>query len=179
MRTPTPWILPTQPVTRALLLAAGVTQDMIATQVRNGRLIQLRRGVFVSADGWPEEPEAQHRVRAHAEQVANPDAVVSHQSAAVVWGLLSPGFHDWYESPVSLTLAAPCHGSRRAATRWHIRSLPSSHVVRDSDGYLVTSPARTAVDLAAGLALPEALVILDGAGRQLVESFGTSPRGSD
>jgi hypothetical protein len=52
-------------------------------------------------------------------------------------------------------------------------------VVRDSDGYLVTSPARTAVDLAAGLALPEALVILDGAGRQLVESFGTSPRGSD
>ncbi len=179
MRTPRPWTLPTQPVTRALLLAGGVSRDMVATQVAHGRLVQLRRGVFIGADAWPDDPAGQHVVRAHAEQVANPDAVISHQSAAVVWGLPAPGFHDWYESPLSLTLPSACRGSRHCAAQWHIASLPPSHVTRDRDGYLVTSVARTAADLAAGLALPEALVILDAAARQLVESFVTSAHRPD
>jgi len=179
MRTPRPWTLPTQPVTRALLLAAGVTRAMVATQVANGRLVRLRRGVFVSAESWPDEPAGQHLVRAHAEQVANPDAVMSHASAAVFWGLPSPGFHDWDESAVSLTLPSTGNGARHPAAEWHIASLPASHVARDRDGYLVTSLARTAVDLSAGLSLPEALVILDAAGRRLVASFVTSPRRSD
>lgn len=152
---------------------------MVATQMEHGRLIQLRRGVFVGAEGWPDDPAGQHVVRAHAEQVANPDAVISHESAAVVWGLPAPGFHDWHESPVSLTLPFPCRGSRHRAAAWHIASLVPSHVMRDPDGYLVTSVARTAIDLAGGLALPDALVILDAAARQLVESFVTSARRPD
>jgi len=152
---------------------------MIATQITKGRVVQVRRGVFVGVDGWPDDAAGQHLVRAHAEQVANPDAVISHESAAVVWGLPTPGFDAWHEAPVSLTLPNICHGSRRPAAAWHIADLPAPHVTRDRDGYRVTSVTRTAVDLAAGRALPEALVILDAAGRQLVESFMTSPRRSD
>jgi very-short-patch-repair endonuclease len=160
-------------------MAGGVSPDMIATQVAHGRLIHLRKGVFVSAEAWPREPADQHLVRAHAEQVANPDAVISHQSAAVLWGLPSPGFHDWHESTVSLTLPAACRGSRHRGAAWHIASLPAAHVTRDRDGYLATSLARTAIDLAAGLSLPEALVILDAAARQLVVSFVTDVRRGD
>jgi len=179
VRTPRPWALPTQPVTRALLLASGVTDAMISTQVARGRLVHVRRGVFVGVDGWPDDAAGQHLVRAHAEQVANPDAVISHESAAVVWGLPTPGFGEWYQAPVSLTLPSTCHGTRRTSAAWHIAELPAPHVTRDDDGYLVTSLARTAVDLAAGLAFPQALVILDAAGRQVLASFTTSPRRSD
>jgi very-short-patch-repair endonuclease len=162
-----------------LLLASGVTDAMIRTQRASGRLVVLRRGVFVGADGWPPDAAAQHVVRAHGEQVATPDAVISHESAAVVWGLPSPGFEAWHEAPVSLTLPTGCHGSRSPSVAWHIAELPAPQVTRDSDGYRVTSLARTAVDLAAGRTLPEALVILDAAGRELVRSFVSAPRRSD
>jgi very-short-patch-repair endonuclease len=180
MRTPRPWTLPTQPVTRALLLASGVTDAMIRTQLRAGRLIQVRQGVVLTAGCWPETPREQHLVRAHAEQVANPGAGMSHGSAAVYWGLPSPDFHDWHDDPVSLTLPASANGSRRHHVLWHIASLPAAQVSRDTDGYAVTTLARTAVDLAARRPLPEALVILDGAARLLVASFvGDEPRRPD
>lgn len=179
MRTPTPWTLPTQPVTRALLLAAGITDAMIRTQLAGGRLLAVRYGVFVSADTWPADPERQHLVRAHAEVVANPGSVMSHESAAVAWGLPSPGFAPWHESHVSLTLPTRTHGSRRSSVTHHVADLPSMAVARDADGYLVTSVARTAVDLAAGRSLPEALVMLDAAGRLLIESYSSRRRRED
>src|SRR5450759_1994328 len=160
VRTPRPWTLPTQPVTRALLVASGVTDAMIRTQLATGRLTQLREGVFLSTDAWPDTPSGRHLARAHAEQVANPDAVISHESAAVVWGLPTPGFDPWHESPVSLTRPGrTSHRSRSSTATWHSGSLPVASVTRDRDGYAVTSVARTAVDLAAGRALPESLVI--------------------
>jgi len=110
----------------------------------------------------------------------NPGAVISHASAAVVWGLPSPDFHDWYNDPVSLTLHSSANGGRRRAVTWHRRRLPPAHVTRDPDGYAVTTIARTAVDLAERRPLPEALVILDGAARLLVASFvGDDPRRRD
>lgn len=179
MRTPRPWTLPTQPITRALLLASGVTDAMIRTQVAGGRLVAVRAGVFVSAAGWPSDPVAQHVVRAHGEAVANPGSVISHESAAVIWGLPSPGFASWHESRVSLTLAEGSHGSRRTSVSQHVTNLPASAVARDADGYLVTSVARTAVDLATGRDLPAALVILDAAGRRLIESYASPSRRMD
>ncbi len=171
--------MPTQPVTRALLRASGVSDAMIATQLRAGRLVRLRQGVVVGADGWPEDPAAQHLVLAHAEQVANPGATISHGSAAVFWRLPCPGLHAWHESAVSLTLPPSSRGQRNPAAVWHVAPLAAPQITRDHEGYQVTSLARTAVDLAAGLRLPEALVILDGAGRQLVGSFVARPRRDD
>jgi very-short-patch-repair endonuclease len=171
--------LPTQPVTRALLLASGVTVPMIRTQLAAGRLMRLRQGAMVSAASWPDGAAEQHLVRAHAEQVANPEAVLSHESAAVAWGLPSPDFGHWHDAPVSLTLPAAAQGSRHRGASWHIAELPVADIARDAEGYRITALARTAVDLAAGRRLPETLVILDGAGRLLVDSFVTSPRRSD
>jgi len=179
MRTPRPWTLPTQPVTRALLLASGVTVPMIRTQLAAGRLMRLRQGVMVSAASWPDGAAEQHLVRAHAEQVANPEAALSHESAAVAWGLPSPDFRHWHDAPVSLTLPAAAQGSRHRGASWHIAELPVADTARDAEGYRITALARTAVDLAAGRRLPETLVILDGAGRLLVDSFVTSPRRCD
>lgn len=179
MRTPAPWVLPTQPATRAILAATGVSDDMIRTQVATGRLRRLRRGVFVASEVWPDDPAGQHLMLAHAVQVANPDAVLSHESAAVVWGLPTPGFHPWWEGPPTLTVpAAAGHRSRDTDATMRSRILDPAHVARDLEGYAVTTLARTAVDLAAGRPLPDALVILDHASRQLVASMVSSPRTS-
>lgn len=136
MRTPKPWILPMQPATRALLAAAGVTDEMIATQLRAGRLVRVRRGVYVCADGWPDDPAGRHLVSAHAVQVANPGAVLSHQSAAVSWKLPTPGFAGWHDALPSLT--HPGHTLRRStATDVELfeRALRAADVVHDGDGH--------------------------------------------
>lgn len=180
MRTPRPFILPNQPVTRAILAASGVTDDMIVTQLKAGRLLRLRRGVYVSQDGWPADPAGQHLVRARAVQVANPQAVLSHQTAAVSWGLPTPGFAEWHDSPIALTQPS---GALRVPTSPYAevyeRSLRPADIVHDDLGYRVTSIARTAVDLAAGLPLPDALAVLDDAARRLIRSMRRDARRQD
>jgi hypothetical protein len=57
--------------------------------------------------------------------------------------------------------------------------LRPADIARDDDGYDVTSVARTDIDLADGLTLPDALVILDGAGRLLVQSLTGRDRRPD
>ena len=172
MRPPRPWMLPTQPVTRALLIASGVTPAMIESQRRAGRLMTVRHGVYLAADSWPDGDAARHLILGHAEQVANPGAVLSHQSAATSWGLPSPSFEDWHEQGVCVTLPpGGGHGSQRRVGLHRVMNLPAEHVTRDAEGYEVTSIPRTATDLVSGLSLPESLVILDAAARQIVERY--------
>ncbi|HSN11501.1 MAG TPA: DUF559 domain-containing protein, partial [Propionibacteriaceae bacterium] len=170
----------TQPVTRTILLESGITPAMIRTQLASGALVALRHGVVVSSGAWPSNPADQHLVRARAEVVANPHAVISHQSAAVVWDLAAPGFDAWHSAPVSLTEPGrTAHRSRSSTAVWHSGVLPPGQVTRDHEGYPVTSVARTAVDVAAPLRLPEALVVLDHAARLLVATYVSTPRRSD
>jgi very-short-patch-repair endonuclease len=138
---------------------------MIRTGVAAGTLVTVRHGVVVGADFWPVEPADQHLLLARAEAEANPGAVVSHQSAAVAWGLPTPGFAPWTDLPVSVTLPPSGHSSHASPAVHHLRELPRNHVQRHRLGFDATTPARTAVDLAAGLDLPAALAILDGAAR--------------
>lgn len=179
MRKPTPWPLPTQPVSRAVLLAKGVTEGMIRSRLRGGELISLRDGVYLGATRWPADPGDQHVVRGHAELVANPDAVLSHQTAALVWSLPAPGFGAWHDLPVCVTLPPGGHRSRARASVHRVAALPLTQVQRDPAGYPVTSPARTAVDLAAPLALPEALVLLDAAARLICQGLVPTIRRRD
>jgi len=178
VRTAHPWCLPDQPTTRAELLSLGLTDHMIRTRVSSGALVTVRHGVFVRADRWPAEAAAQYVVRARAEQIANPSALISQQSAAAAMGIPSPGFLRWEELPVSITLP-PGHSSRSGPSVHHVGQTPASQITRDMHGYLMTSPARTAVDLSADLALPQALVLLDGAARLIVASFVTQVRRFD
>lgn len=178
MRTAHPWTLPARPTTRSDLLEVGMTDHMIRTRVKSGDLVVVRHGVFIRADAWPATEDAQQKVRARAEQVANPLGVLSHQSAALLLGLPAPGFQRWEELPVSITLPAG-HSSKTGATVHHVGPLPGSQVLQDADGYRLTSPARTAVDLASDLDLPGALALLDGAARLTCASFVTKARRQD
>jgi very-short-patch-repair endonuclease len=172
MRTPRPRPLPTEPTSLPLLESAGCTRQMVRTQVASGRLVRVRHGVFVAAGAWPADAVDQHLVRARAELVVHPDAVISHGSAALVWRLPHPGPAEWHDAPPSVTLprGGGARSGRGPATH-HVGSLPPSQVTRDGKGYAVTTVARTAVDLACSLSLPEQLVLLDAAGRRLVESL--------
>lgn len=163
-----------------MLLATGVTRGMIETQVNAGRLTVVRHGVYLATEAWPDDLRTRHLVLGHAEQVANPGAGLSHQSAAVGWGLPSPTFEDWHALDVCVTLPpGQGHGSQRRSAVHHVIELPAEHVTRDAEGYEVTSIPRTATDLVSGRSLPESLVILDAAARQLVERYVNQVRRSD
>ena len=152
---------------------------MIRTQLAAGQLQRLRHGVLLSTACWPEDPAARHLVLAHAEQASNPSAVLSHHTAALVWGLPTPGFTEWYDNPPCLTLPPESNHRRRMGAMVRTATLRTADITRDPLGYAVTTVARTAVDVADRLELPQALVILDGAGRLLIESWTTEPRRSD
>lgn len=153
---------------------------MIETQLRSGRLLRLRPGVYLDARRWPAEEVDQHLMLAHAEQVAHPGAVVSHGTAAVVWGLPSPTLQDWQAGPVTLTVPRAATHRASATTVIHRSgTLPPHHIAKDADGYAVTSLARTAIDLTRGRTLPESLVLLDAAARHLVGEMVPSARRAD
>lgn len=167
-------------MSRAALTSSGVTDAMIRSALVAGRLHRIRQGVYIEAAMWPPEPREQHLLRAVAELTLHPTGVLSHQSAATAWGLPHPGFSQWYESGVSITLPrAEAARSRVKPARHHVAPLPAAQVTRDAGGRPVTSLARTAVDLAAGRPLPDGLVILDGAARLLCAAVVAQPRRSD
>jgi very-short-patch-repair endonuclease len=88
-------------------------------------------------------------------------AVLSHTSAALVWGLIPEPV-----DPVEVTLASPGSGRRRPGIRLHRSGSLLRRDVRTHQALRVTSPARTLLDLAACMdsrslerALDEALVV--------------------
>lgn len=119
-------------------------------------------------------------MRARAELVLTPSAVLSHRTAALVWGLPHPGLERGESKPPEVS-EPTCGGtkSRAGSVVHHLASLPASHITRDTAGYAVTTPARTAVDLAEKLELPQALVLLDAAARHACEAMSVQLRRAD
>ncbi len=153
---------------------------MLTTQLRRGTVVRVRQGVYLAAASWPDDPVGRHLLQAKAELAVSPEAVISRQSAALVWGLPTPTAQPWHVLPPSVSLPAGAgYRVRSNGSVHHVEQLPAAHVDRDDQGFRVTGLARTAVDLAAGLALPEELVLLDAAARQLVGRFVASPRRRD
>lgn len=179
MRTPRPWSFPVTPTALSGLLAPGVTRTMIQTAVKSGRLLRLRPGVYLDARLLPDDPVDRHLLRAHAEQVARSEAVMSHVTAALVWRLPDARSARGGESAVTLTVPLTRGHRGPKGVVIHRADLPRHHIARDSEGYAVTSPARTAVDLARGMDLPRRLVLFDSAARHLVASFVPTPRRRD
>lgn len=180
MGTTKVWTLPDNPV-RARELERAVGRKALATQLRRGALVQVRRGVYVSSSAWSDDPLVQHLLRARAEVAANPDAVISHQSAAATWLLPAPTATGWTDLPVSITLPAgySYRSSRSSTGIHHVAALPPVDLTRDDAGVPITTVQRTAIDLAAGLSLPESLVILDSAARLICAGFVGSIRRRD
>lgn len=95
------------------------------------------------------------RIAATAEARGD-DIVFSHASAAVLWGapLLNVDM-QWVH------VTRPGKAQRTAAGVKVHRYALSDHEIADVGGFRVTSPSRTILDLAAALALPNALLPLD------------------
>ncbi len=131
-------------VARRQLLGLGMTGRMVERRLRCGRLHPLHRGVYavghlaVTARGrW-----------LAAVLAAGAGAVLSHRSAAALWGVRAT-------AAALIDVTVPHGRAARAGLRRH--EIPLADDERTlCDGIPVTSPARTLFDLAAVLA-PHAL----------------------
>jgi very-short-patch-repair endonuclease len=123
--------------------------------------------VFISTEALPHDPVALHVLRALAEQVVAAGRVASHETAALALGLPLRRTHQSAEARIHVTRArTPQERTRRTGRlEVHLGNVPEHHVMTTPEGLRVTTPARTALDVAAGLDLPDALMIVDAAMR--------------
>jgi very-short-patch-repair endonuclease len=120
------------------LIELGVSDDMITGWLRAGRLASLHRGVYAVGHA---------RLTRHGRFLAavlacGPGAALSHQSAAVLWGLREP------RGPrIDVTVPTPGGRAKRRLVVVH-RSIVHPEEIAMRDGIRVTTPARTVLDLA-------------------------------
>ncbi|SNR42109.1 type IV toxin-antitoxin system AbiEi family antitoxin domain-containing protein [Blastococcus mobilis] len=137
----------------------GWSDDELRRLVRTGKLGRLRRGAYVNGT-LPLDAAATHRllIRATMPGLRRP-AVVSHQSAAVLQGL---PLWDVPLDRVHVTRRPRAWNDTGRVLCCHVARLRDDEVV-DVDGLQVTSPVRTALDLARSLPHEAAVVVLDAA----------------
>jgi hypothetical protein len=119
-------------VTRAQLLNAGLTVDVVEYRLRIGRLIAVHRGVYAVGH----LPPSPHACAMAAVLACGPNALLSHRSAGALYGLIR---HD---GPVDIT--SPTNRSHAGITLH--RSQTTERTVHY--GIPTTTPARTLIDLA-------------------------------
>lgn len=142
-RHPTP--LPPEIHGQAFL---AVSDDLAYHRTRAADLWAPTRGVRLPR----ERTDAESRCHAHTLTLP-PEAVFSHTTAAVLWGLPLPSS---MRDDIHITMPLGTRAPRRRATVGHQSVLASSDV-RVVRGIRVTSPVRTFLDLADALE-PDALV---------------------
>jgi very-short-patch-repair endonuclease/predicted transcriptional regulator of viral defense system len=123
-------------VARDQLVRIGYGADAIDFRIDRGRLHVVHRGVYAAG-----HPGLSLRGRWMAAVLcAGPAAVLSHRSAAALWGLMKPSAH-----PTEVTATAE---RKHPGLRTHVTSLTAADRTIH-DGIPVTSVARTLLDLAA------------------------------
>jgi hypothetical protein len=145
---------------RGRLLADGYSPAELRRDVRTGALFSLRRGAYADPAQLPGSPEARHVLAVRAAWPALvSDAVISHASAAALFGLPLWGVRL---DRVHVTRVRT-HGGR-VDPRLHVHSarLTEGEIVV-LDGIAATSPSRTVVDLARSLPFEEAVCLADAA----------------
>jgi very-short-patch-repair endonuclease len=140
---------------------------MLRTALARGAVTRLIAGVYVNTDALRTDAEGRHLQLALAHQVLRPRMIASHHTAAMAWGLDLDDPAAMASS--SAAFIAPLgEGSRSLSlpgVRITVRNLPTAHRAAHPSDLLVTSIARTAVDVASTCDLPEALITLDSAAR--------------
>jgi very-short-patch-repair endonuclease len=125
-------------VARWQLLAAGITAQQIKVRLRNGRLHEIHRGVYLVGHNIP-PPLA---VEQAALLACGEAAVLSHRSAANLWKLLP------YPASAPVWVTVPL-GQRVVRPRIHVRrAVIPERDIRWRHGLRLTSPPRTILDLA-------------------------------
>lgn len=145
-------------VTRPQILDCGHDDRAISAAVRAGTLVRVGPGLFVGSEYLRLSPERRHVQRAHAVASRFADRIVfSHHTAALlhggaVWGVDLDGVHA--------TRSDTGRGRRQAGVSHHVGTLDEDEVT-EVDGLLVTSPARTAWDLAVTHPREQGVVAVD------------------
>lgn len=146
-----------RPFTQSDAAKVGVSRDELRLLVATAKVCRLLRGVYVAA-GAPETLEL--RAEAVAKVVPR-GTVVCGRTAAWLWGVDALAMSSTGDlPPVDVMGPAGSARSRRADTSGRTGPLLESDVIELS-GIWVTTPARTAADLARLLPRPDALAALD------------------
>jgi very-short-patch-repair endonuclease len=132
-------------VTRAQLLEAGLTRRAIEHRLKAGRLHRVRPGVY--AVGHLAAMPLGDEVAALLS--CGEGAVLSHRSAAKVWGLPVPA-----SDAIDVTVIGRDCGDRRGVRRHRVPFLDAVDL-RHRHGIALTAPARTILDVAPDLTLGE------------------------
>lgn len=125
-------------VTRAQLMEGGLTEKAIAHRLEAGRLHRLWRGVY--AVGRPEV--GQHGRWMAAVLSCGPQALLSHRSAAALWGIAKDA-----EREIEVVVPGE-QRRRRPGIRLRRRADLSAEHRREVRGIPITDPVSTLVDLA-------------------------------
>lgn len=126
-------------VTRAQLLASGLTHRMIARRVRSKRLRPLHRGVYQAGPVMADRGREMGAVLA-----CGPGSAVSYRSAGWLWEILA---RPADAEPVDVTVVGRDR-RRRPGIRSHRVERLAAEETTGIEGIAVTTPARTVVDLA-------------------------------
>jgi very-short-patch-repair endonuclease len=125
-------------VSSAQLRAAGISKVAASRRARAGRLHRIHRGVYAVG-----HTNLGFEGRCMAAALAVGDrAVVSHRSAAAVWGMLRP-----HSGPIDVTVQGNGGRRRRHGITIHRSSSLIAAVATRRNGIAVTKPARTLRDL--------------------------------
>lgn len=150
--------------------AAGLPLDRLYRAVRAGAVQRLSKGIFIVGDDvahsdarWASQARDSIQ-KARGAALALPNCAISASTAALLQGLPTP-----LSGVVQGHVTDPKgkNGLRRGVYV-HSAALPPHHV-RVLDGVRVTSPARTAVDIARASSLPEALICMDAVLRAFID----------
>jgi very-short-patch-repair endonuclease len=123
-------------VSRRQLLAAGLSRDAVRHRVERGRLYRVRHGVYAVG----RRQLTRHGYWMAAVLSCGPGAVLSHQSAAALWGL------EDSESLVTISLPSPKQYRGKGLRAHSVELAPGD--IRRRLGIPLTAPARTLIDLA-------------------------------
>ena len=126
-----------------------------------GTLHRIGRGQYIDARRWLElDDDRRYSLRVRgAATLRRTELVLSHQSAAVIWGL--PSRVRWPDE-VHFTTERTRGGRSKPGIVKHAIGLDARSITR-KDGLLVTTVARTVIDLATTLDLRGALAAADHA----------------
>jgi very-short-patch-repair endonuclease/predicted transcriptional regulator of viral defense system len=124
------------------LAAIGISRNAVSARARAGRLHRIHRGVY--AVGHPVLTVNGRRMAAVL--AAGPGAVLSHASAAALWGIRPTS-----ATRIDVTVRSTAGRARRPGLRIHRTPTLRDDEVTEHQAIGVTTPARTLLDLASSL----------------------------
>lgn len=125
---------------------------------RNQSLHAIRAGAYMASEEWAGLSVAEQHLHLVRETIRyiGADLLVSDRSAADLWGIPYLG-----DRPTKVHVTAKRAGGGRSSRHVHYRTTTRMPEPVDFEGIAVTSPARTAVDIARSLGFASGLMAFD------------------